>query len=91
MDSERRHSIFPIGKDWFTGVKLSPAGICNIGYFHQQKNSPLQLGVELESSLGTKETSTTFSYQYDLAKANTTFRGTVHSCLLFCFQSSIFS
>ncbi|CAF0854049.1 unnamed protein product [Adineta ricciae] len=65
------------GKDWFTGVKLSPAGVCNIGYFHQQKNSPLQLGVELESSLGTKETSSTFSYQYDLAKANTTFRGMI--------------
>ncbi|UJR30918.1 hypothetical protein I4U23_018428 [Adineta vaga] len=65
------------GNDWFTGVKLSPVGVCNIGYFHQQKNSPLQLGVEFESSLATKETSATFSYQYDLGKANTTFRGMI--------------
>jgi mitochondrial import receptor subunit TOM40 len=56
---------------------LSPAGVINIGYFHQKTNSPLQLGVEFESSLAVKETSATFSYQYDLAKANTTFRGIV--------------
>jgi len=65
------------GMDWFTGLKLSPAGVINIGYFHQKTNSPLQLGVEFESSLAVKETSATFSYQYDLAKANTTFRGMV--------------
>lgn len=65
------------GMDWYTGVKLSPAGVINIGYFHQKTNSPLQLGVEFESSLAVKETSATFSYQYDLAKANTTFRGMV--------------
>ncbi len=47
----------------------------NVGYFHQKINSPLQLGVEFESSLSVKETSATFSYQYDLLKANTTFRG----------------
>jgi mitochondrial import receptor subunit TOM40 len=63
--------------DWFTGVKLSPAGVINVCYFHQKMNSPLQLGVEFESSLAAKETSATFSYQYDLAKANTTFRGMV--------------
>jgi hypothetical protein len=56
-------------------LKLSPAGVINVGYFHQKTNSPLQLGVEFESSLAAKETSATFSYQYDLAKANTTFRG----------------
>ncbi len=56
-------------------MKLSPAGVINVGYFHQKTNSPLQLGVEFESSLAAKETSATFSYQYDLAKANTTFRG----------------
>jgi hypothetical protein len=67
-------SIFR-GLDWFTGVKLTPAGVINVGYFHQKTNSPLQLGVEFESSLAVKETSATFSYQYDLAKANTTFRG----------------
>ena len=67
---------FPrLGMDWYTGVKLSPAGVINIGYFHQKTNSPLQLGVEFESSLAVQETSATFSYQYDLAKANTTFRG----------------
>ena len=49
----------------------------NLGYFHQKTNSPLQLGVEFESSLAVKETSATFSYQYDLAKANTTFRGMI--------------
>jgi len=65
------------GLDWFTGVKLSPAGVINLAYFHQKPNSPLQLGVELESSLAAKETSATFSYQYDLAKANATFRGMV--------------
>lgn len=64
------------GLDWFTGVKLSPAGVINVAYFHQKTNSPLQLGVEFESSLAMKETSATFSYQYDLLKANTTFRGT---------------
>jgi hypothetical protein len=58
-----------------TGVKLTPAGVLNVGYFHQKASSPLQLGVEFESSLAVKETSATFSYQYDLAKANTTFRG----------------
>ncbi|CAF0949803.1 unnamed protein product [Rotaria sordida] len=63
------------GLDWFTGVKLSPAGVFNLGYFHQKINSPLQLGVEFEASLAAKETSATFSYQYDLIKANTTFRG----------------
>jgi mitochondrial import receptor subunit TOM40 len=63
--------------DWFAGVKLTPAGVINLGYFHQKTNSPLQLGVEFDSSLAAKETSATFSYQYDLAKANTTFRGTI--------------
>ena len=63
------------GLDWYTGLKLSPAGVINLAYFHQKINSPLQLGVELESSIASKETSATFSYQYDLAKANTTFRG----------------
>jgi len=63
------------GLDWFAGVKLSPAGVMNLGYFHQKPNSPLQLGVELETSLAVKESSATFSYQYDLNKANTTFRG----------------
>jgi hypothetical protein len=58
-----------------TGVKLTPAGVLNVGYFHQKASSPLQLGVEFESSLAVKETSATFSYQYDLVKANTTFRG----------------
>ena len=61
--------------DWFTGVKISPAGVLNVAYYHQKTNSPLQLGVEFESSLAMKETSATFSYQYDLLKANTTFRG----------------
>jgi len=65
------------GIDWFAGVKLSPAGVINLAYFHQKTNSPLQLGVEFESSLAAKETSATFSYQYDIAKANTTFRGMV--------------
>ncbi|CAF0905452.1 unnamed protein product [Adineta ricciae] len=65
------------GLDWFTGAKISPIGALNIGYFHQKTNSPLQLGVELEASLASKETSATFSYQYDLGKANTTFRGMV--------------
>jgi hypothetical protein len=51
--------------------------VINIGYFHQKTNSPLQLGVEFESSLAVKETSATFSYQYDLSKANTTFRGNI--------------
>jgi hypothetical protein len=64
-----------IAIDWFTGAKLSLGGVLNVGYFHQKVNSPLQLGVEFESSLAVKETSATFSYQYDLAKANTTFRG----------------
>ncbi len=68
-------NAFFLGMDWFTGVKLSPAGVINVGYFHQKTNSPLQLGVEFESSLAVKETSATFSYQYDLNKANTTFRG----------------
>jgi mitochondrial import receptor subunit TOM40 len=63
--------------DWFAGIKLTPAGVINLGYFHQKTNSPLQLGVEFESSLAAKETSATFSYQYELAKANTTFRGMV--------------
>lgn len=63
------------GLDWFTALKLSPAGVLNVGYFHQKSNSPLQLGVEFEASLAAKETSATFSYQYDLTKANTTFRG----------------
>lgn len=67
--------LFRLGSDWFTGVKLSPAGILNVAYFHQKTNSPLQLGVELETSLAVKESSATFSYQYDLNKANTTFRG----------------
>ncbi|CAF4914554.1 unnamed protein product, partial [Rotaria sp. Silwood1] len=62
------------GLDWFTAAKISPAGVFNLGYFHQKSNSPLQLGVEFETSLAAKETSATFSYQYDLAKANTTFR-----------------
>ncbi|CAF0849898.1 unnamed protein product [Rotaria sp. Silwood1] len=65
------------GLDWFTAAKISPAGVFNLGYFHQKSNSPLQLGVEFETSLAAKETSATFSYQYDLAKANTTFRGMV--------------
>ncbi|UJR15707.1 hypothetical protein I4U23_002642 [Adineta vaga] len=65
------------GLDWFTGLKLSPAGVLNLGYFHQKLNSPLQLGVEFEASLASKETSATFSYQYDITKANTTFRGMV--------------
>lgn len=63
--------------DWFAGVKLSPAGVMNLGYFHQKPNSPLQLGVELETSLAVKESSATLSYQYDLNKANTTFRGKI--------------
>jgi len=58
-----------------TGLKLSPAGVINLAYFHQKTNSPLQLGVEFEASFAVKETAATFSYQYDLAKANTTFRG----------------
>ncbi|CAF1123101.1 unnamed protein product [Adineta steineri] len=65
------------GLDWFTGVKLSPAGVLNVEYFHQKSNSPLQLGVEFETSLAQKDTSATFLYQYDLIKANTTFRGMV--------------
>lgn len=72
-DERRRFAC--LGVEWFTGLKLSPAGVLNIGYFHQKTNSPLQLGLEFESSLAVKETSATFSYQYDLAKANTTFRG----------------
>ena len=64
-----------VGLDWFTGAKISPIGALSIGYFHQKTNSPLQLEVELEPSLASKETSATFSYQYDLGKANTTFRG----------------
>lgn len=49
----------------------------NLGYFHQKTNSPLQLGVEFESSLATKETSATLTYQYDILKANATFRGMI--------------
>lgn len=72
----RRKSCFScVALDWFAGIKLSPAGVINLGYFHQKTNSPLQLGVEFESSLAVKETSATFSYQYDMQKANTTFRG----------------
>jgi len=65
------------GLDWLTGVKVSPAGVINLGYFHQKTNSPLQLGVEFESSLATKETSATLTYQYDILKANATFRGMI--------------
>ena len=70
------HDVFSCtGADWYAGMKLSPAGVINVAYFHQKTNSPLQLGVEFESSLAVKETSATFSYQYDLQKANATFRG----------------
>lgn len=65
------------GIDWFAGVKISPAGVLNLGYFHQKTNSPLQLGVEFEGSLPTRDTSATFSYQYDMLNANTTFRGMI--------------
>jgi len=65
------------GIDWFAGIKLSPAGSLNLGYFHQKTKSPLQLGVEFEGSLLAHETTATFSYQYDLAKADATFRGMI--------------
>lgn len=69
--------FFSQGIDWFAGVKISPAGVLNLGYFHQKTNSPLQLGVEFEGSLPTRDTSATFSYQYDMLNANTTFRGMI--------------
>jgi hypothetical protein len=68
-------ALFFLGLDWFTGIKLSPAGAINLGYFHHKMDSPLKLGVEFESSIAVKETCATFSYQYDLLKANTTLRG----------------
>jgi len=69
--------VFFEGIDWFAGIKLSPAGSLNLGYFHQKTKSPLQLGVEFEGSLLAHETTATFSYQYDLAKADATFRGMI--------------
>ncbi|CAF0753262.1 unnamed protein product [Didymodactylos carnosus] len=63
------------GLNWFGAAKFSPAGVINLGYFHQKSSSPLQLGVEFETSI--KESSATFSYQYDIAKANATFKGLI--------------
>lgn len=74
---ENEFSILILGLDWLTAAKVSPVGVFNLGYFHQKVNSPLQMGVEFEASLATKDTSATFTYQYDIIKANATFRGMV--------------
>ncbi|RNA02720.1 mitochondrial import receptor subunit TOM40 -like protein [Brachionus plicatilis] len=66
------------GNMWqFSGV-VNPLGSLHLCYYHQSK-SPLQFGVELETNLRTMESSSSFSYQVDLSKANMTFKGMVDS------------
>ncbi|CAF1087919.1 unnamed protein product [Brachionus calyciflorus] len=66
------------GNDWqFSGV-VNPLGSMHLCYYHQSK-SPIQFGVELESNLRTMDSTSTFCYQVDLAKANMTFKGMVDS------------
>lgn len=66
------------GSQWQLSGALNPMGSLHLCYYHQSK-SPIQFGVELESNLRTMESTSTFSYQVDLNKANMTFKGMVDS------------
>jgi mitochondrial import receptor subunit TOM40 len=66
------------GTQWQVSGAFNPLGSLHLCYHHQSK-SPIQFGVELEANMRTMESTTTFSYQADLNKANMSFKGTVDS------------
>ena len=68
--------------DWQVSANVTPmAGGVHTCYYHKVNDS-MQVGVELEGSLRTQESTTTVGYQLDLPTANLTFRGTCVTCAI---------
>ncbi|KAL0985045.1 hypothetical protein UPYG_G00152220 [Umbra pygmaea] len=65
------------GSNYVATLTLGGAG-AHATYYHRA-NEQLQLGVELEASMQTQETSVLFGYQLDLAKSNLVFKGSLDS------------
>ncbi|KAK5605713.1 Mitochondrial import receptor subunit TOM40 [Crenichthys baileyi] len=65
------------GSNFISTLTLGSAR-AHASYYHKA-NDQLQVGVELEASLQTQDTSVSFGYQLDVPKANLQFKGSIDS------------
>jgi len=89
-----KHQLYPTqnedlslcfaGKDWQLAATLGTSALH--ASFFRKANENVQVAVELEASLRTMESVTTFAYQLDLPKMNLLFKGK-RCCDYFCTVS----